>query len=76
MRAFFMLIIKLYQWVISPFMPSSCRFLPTCSEYVHDAVKTHGVWRGGKLAVRRILRCHPWGSSGYDPVPETKRKSL
>jgi len=47
----------------------SCRFLPTCSEYAQEAIARHGPWWGGWLAVRRIARCHPWGGSGYDPVP-------
>lgn len=51
---------------------SPCRFQPTCSTYALDAVQTHGAWRGGALAVRRIGRCHPWGGSGWDPVPERR----
>ena len=51
---------------------SPCRFQPTCSSYALDAVQTHGAWRGGLLAVRRIGRCHPWGGSGWDPVPERR----
>ncbi|MDR1561846.1 MAG: membrane protein insertion efficiency factor YidD [Dysgonamonadaceae bacterium] len=58
-----------YRYCISPFTPASCRFTPTCSEYAVEAVKKHGIIRGGWLALRRILRCHPWGKSGYDPVP-------
>ena len=50
--------------------PSPCRFTPTCSQYGIDAVEQHGALRGGLLAARRVLRCHPWGSYGYDPVPE------
>jgi putative membrane protein insertion efficiency factor len=49
--------------------PSGCRFLPSCSEYTIEALRTHGVWRGVGLAARRILRCHPWGGHGIDPVP-------
>ncbi|HYZ25998.1 MAG TPA: membrane protein insertion efficiency factor YidD [Geminicoccaceae bacterium] len=62
---------RLYRWVISPLLGPSCRYLPTCSEYALDALREHGVWRGGGLAVWRIGRCHPWGGSGYDPVPGT-----
>jgi putative membrane protein insertion efficiency factor len=52
--------------------PSPCRFTPTCSAYGIEAVETHGAWRGGVFAARRVLRCHPWGRFGYDPVPERK----
>lgn len=58
-----------YQKVISPFTPPSCRFTPTCSEYARQALLKHGPVKGLYLAVRRLLRCHPWGGSGYDPVP-------
>ncbi|WP_445159341.1 membrane protein insertion efficiency factor YidD [Mesohalobacter salilacus] len=62
--------IKIYQLIISPLMPSSCRFQPTCSHYSYEAFKKHGVFKGLKLTVLRISKCHPWGKSGYDPVPE------
>lgn len=58
-----------YQRCISPFMPPSCRFTPTCSEYARQALKKHGPIKGLALAIWRILRCNPWGGSGYDPVP-------
>lgn len=58
-----------YRHCISPFTPSSCRFTPTCSAYAMEAIRKHGPFYGLYLAVRRILRCHPWGGSGYDPVP-------
>jgi putative membrane protein insertion efficiency factor len=60
-----------YRYLISPILPCSCRFHPTCSRYALDALSGHGVLKGGWMALRRILRCHPWGGSGYDPVPET-----
>lgn len=63
--------IRLYQWVISPLFPASCRYAPSCSHYAADAVTRFGVFRGGWLAIKRIGRCHPWGGTGYDPVPET-----
>ena len=61
--------IKFYQKCISPFTPPMCRFQPTCSHYAVEAIRKHGPFKGFWLAVKRILRCHPWGGSGYDPVP-------
>ncbi len=61
--------VKAYQWGISPLLPGSCRYLPTCSDYAREAIERHGPVRGTWLAVRRLGRCHPWGGSGYDPVP-------
>jgi len=63
------LLIKIYQLLISPLFPPSCRFTPTCSEYSLEALKKYGILKGGWLGFRRIIRCHPWGGSGYDPVP-------
>ena len=62
-------LIKFYQLCISPFTPPSCRYTPTCSQYALEAIRKYGLFKGGWLAFRRILRCHPWGGSGYDPVP-------
>lgn len=64
-----MLIVRLYQWVISPLWPANCRFRPTCSEYAIDALRLHGAWRGSWLTLRRLSSCHPLGRSGFDPVP-------
>ncbi len=61
--------IRLYQMFISPLLPPSCRFTPTCSQYAIEALRRHGPFKGSWLALRRLLRCHPWGGSGYDPVP-------
>ena len=61
--------IRIYQYTISPLLPLSCRHVPSCSEYAIEALKVHGMIRGTYLAVHRILRCHPWGTEGYDPVP-------
>ncbi|MBF1435174.1 MAG: membrane protein insertion efficiency factor YidD [Prevotella micans] len=61
--------IKFYQVAISPYTPPSCRFVPTCSEYARQALLKHGPVKGLMLAIWRILRCNPWGGSGYDPVP-------
>lgn len=65
----FIFLIKIYQWVISPLMGPTCRYTPTCSHYAAEALKKHGVIKGMWLAIRQISRCHPWGGSGYDPVP-------
>lgn len=65
----FLALIRFYQVAISPLKPPSCRFTPTCSQYAIEAIKKHGPFKGLYLAIRRILRCHPWGGSGYDPVP-------
>lgn len=61
--------IKVYKVVISPHLGPACRYTPTCSEYAEQAIRKHGPFKGGYLAVKRILSCHPWGGSGYDPVP-------
>ncbi|HLS17323.1 MAG TPA: membrane protein insertion efficiency factor YidD [Paenalcaligenes sp.] len=64
--------IRFYQYVISPWLKPSCRFQPTCSSYSIEAIQAHGALKGLALGGRRILRCHPWGGSGYDPVPSTE----
>lgn len=69
LKRLFILPIRFYQLYISPMFPPVCRFTPTCSQYAIEAIRKHGVVKGLYLAVRRILRCHPWGGSGYDPVP-------
>lgn len=61
--------IRFYQKYISPLKPPTCRFTPTCSQYAIEAIRKHGPFKGFALAVWRILRCNPWGGSGYDPVP-------
>jgi putative membrane protein insertion efficiency factor len=61
--------VRVYQFTISPLLPTSCRHVPTCSQYTIEALKVHGIIRGTYLAAHRILRCHPWGTHGYDPVP-------
>lgn len=65
-------LVRGYQLLLSPLLGSNCRFQPTCSHYCIEAIGRHGVLRGGWLAIRRIARCHPWGGSGYDPVPEAR----
>ncbi|MFO1141468.1 MAG: membrane protein insertion efficiency factor YidD [Amaricoccus sp.] len=64
--------VKGYRLIFSPWVGHSCRFQPTCSAYALEALETHGALRGGWLAARRILRCHPWGGSGIDNVPERR----
>jgi putative membrane protein insertion efficiency factor len=61
--------IRAYQLLVAPIVPPSCRYYPSCSHYAAEAVLRHGPWHGSLFAVRRLLRCHPWGGSGYDPVP-------
>ena len=63
------IIIKLYQFVISPLTPPSCRYSPTCSQYALEALKKYGIIKGVSLTFKRIIKCHPWGGSGYDPIP-------
>jgi putative membrane protein insertion efficiency factor len=63
------MIIRGYQLLISPLFPSSCRYTPTCSVYTYEALTKYGLFKGGWLGIKRISRCHPWGGSGYDPVP-------
>jgi len=65
-------LIRVYQLLLSPVLPPSCRYLPSCSDYAVEAIGRHGALVGVGLAARRLARCHPWGSSGYDPVPEPR----
>ena len=66
---FFILLIRIYQYTLSPYMGRACRYTPTCSVYSVEAIKKYGPFKGGWLALKRILSCNPWGGSGYDPVP-------
>ncbi len=65
-------LIRIYQAVISPWLPPSCRFTPSCSEYARIAISRHGAVRGSWMAARRVFRCHPFGSHGHDPVPPAR----
>ena len=65
-------LIQAYRWFVSPMLGVNCRFAPSCSEYALEAVTRHGALRGGALAAWRLCRCHPWGGSGFDPVPPTR----
>ncbi|MDT3405579.1 membrane protein insertion efficiency factor YidD [Mucilaginibacter terrae] len=67
--AVFIALIKVYQYIISPILPSSCRYTPTCSQYGVEAIKKYGPFKGGWLTLKRIGRCNPWGGHGHDPVP-------
>ena len=61
--------VRLYQATLSPLLGPACRYAPSCSQYAAEAIERHGLGRGSWLAARRLLRCHPWGGSGWDPVP-------
>jgi putative membrane protein insertion efficiency factor len=69
MRQITVLLIRLYQLAVSPYLPSACRYSPTCSQYSEEAIRLHGVVKGSWLGMKRLLRCRPWGGKGYDPVP-------
>ena len=74
MKKLLIALIKFYQYCISPFCPGVCRFRPTCSQYMIEAIRIHGIFTGLYLGTKRLLRCHPWGGSGYDPVPNKNIK--
>jgi len=74
MRALLIALIRVYQLFVSPLLGNHCRFYPSCSQYAREALEQHGALRGGWLAIRRLLRCHPWHPGGVDPVPEPSPK--
>ena len=74
MRAVLIALIRAYQWFVSPLLGNHCRFYPSCSQYVREAIERHGASRGVWLAIRRVARCHPWHPGGVDPVPEPSPK--
>jgi putative membrane protein insertion efficiency factor len=63
------LIVRIYQWIISPLLPPVCRYEPTCSHYMIESIQIWGPLKGSYLGIKRIMRCHPWGGNGHDPVP-------
>ena len=68
-RAAMIGLLRIYKRWVSPLLPAACRFQPTCSEYAREALEIHGLWRGSRLTLRRLLRCHPFCRGGFDPVP-------
>ncbi|MDA3867190.1 MAG: membrane protein insertion efficiency factor YidD [Salinivirgaceae bacterium] len=70
MKYTLLLVLNIYRYGISPLTPASCRHVPTCSAYTIEAIKVHGPIKGTWLGIKRLSKCHPWGTSGYDPVPE------
>ncbi|WP_428658104.1 membrane protein insertion efficiency factor YidD [Runella sp.] len=69
MKTILIFLVRAYQVALSPYLPNSCRYTPTCSHYMIQAVQKHGALKGGWLGLKRIASCHPWGGHGYDPVP-------
>lgn len=69
MKFFLIAIVRMYQLVLSPYLPNSCRYTPTCSQYMIEALRKYGFFKGSWLGLKRIGRCHPWGGHGYDPLP-------
>ena len=70
------LLIRVYQLILSPMLGSNCRFMPTCSEYALESLKVYGLIKGTYLTIKRIGKCHPWGSNGYDPIPTKMGKKI
>lgn len=75
-NAIFIFPVKIYQWIISPILPQSCRYNPTCSNYMIQAIKEWGPFKGIYLGTKRILSCHPWGGAGEDPVPQNPKRHV
>jgi len=69
MKQLLLALIRIYKYVISPILGRRCRFFPSCSEYAAEALEKHGALKGARLGIKRIFRCHPWNSGGFDPVP-------
>ena len=75
-KIFILILLKVYKFLISPFLGTNCRFLPSCSDYVYEAITSKWVIKGGVLAIKRLTKCHPWGKSGYDPVNKQKKENI
>ena len=75
MQAVILFVIKVYQWTLSPLLGGACRFYPSCSRYTAGCVERFGAWEGTMLGLRRLLKCHPWHTGGFDPVPERAGKA-
>ncbi|MDZ7897567.1 MAG: membrane protein insertion efficiency factor YidD [Arcicella sp.] len=69
MSKFLITFVKFYQAIVSPYFPNSCRYTPTCSQYMIEAIQVWGFWKGFRLGMKRFSTCHPWGGHGFDPVP-------
>ena len=69
-------LLKAYKFLISPFLGTNCRFLPSCSDYAYQVITDKGVIKGGVLAIKRLTKCHPWGKSGYDPVNKKNKENI
>jgi putative membrane protein insertion efficiency factor len=74
MRESLMILIRVYQWTLSPMLGARCRFYPSCSCYAHEAIERHGALVGTWLATKRLARCHPFSAGGYDPVPQSRAR--
>jgi putative membrane protein insertion efficiency factor len=74
MRQVLIFFLRVYRYVVSPFLGNNCRFYPSCSSYAETAIRRYGAWRGSGLALRRLSRCHPWHEGGVDPVPDLNEK--
>ncbi|MCB1666889.1 MAG: membrane protein insertion efficiency factor YidD [Porticoccaceae bacterium] len=75
MKTFFLLLIKGYQYLLSPLLGNNCRFYPSCSDYSREAIERYGLVKGGYLSLRRIVKCHPYHEGGYDPVPKQETQT-
>jgi uncharacterized protein len=75
MKKIFILPVKLYQWILSPWLGTHCRHTPTCSQYMIESIEIHGPSKGMWLGFKRLCRCHPWGTQGYDPVPPAAKRT-
>ena len=75
MKTFFLLLIKGYQYLLSPLLGNNCRFYPRCSDYSREAIERYGLVKGGYLSLRRIVKCHPYHEGGYDPVPKQETQT-